>query len=101
MIKLEENYRSVKRIIKIANSVISHTINIYEKCIFSNLEHGIKTKIIKLRNEKDESESVLDEAHKISLKSSFFNYKDCAILYINNYQSHILEKACIKKIFHM
>ncbi|QCI21861.1 ATP-dependent DNA helicase Rep [Buchnera aphidicola (Hyadaphis tataricae)] len=96
IIKLEHNYRSSGRILKVANSLISNNIHLLEKKLFSKLKYGNFIQIIPAKNEESEAEKI---AEKILFESSKKSktYQDYAILYRGNYQSKILEKIFFKK----
>ncbi|QCI20714.1 DNA helicase Rep [Buchnera aphidicola (Brachycaudus cardui)] len=95
VIKMEHNYRSSGRILKVANSLISNNIHFLKKKLFSNLEYGDLIKVIVGKNEENEAEKI---AKKILYQHAIkkIKYQDCAILYRGNYQSKILEKVLIK-----
>lgn len=90
VIKLEQNYRSTKRVLKAANQVISNNPHIFEKQLWS--EHGVgeEIRIIRCRSEDVESERIAQEIinQKIQKNRTF---KDFAVLYRGNHQSRLLE----------
>ncbi|CAL4325831.1 UvrD-helicase domain-containing protein [Buchnera aphidicola] len=96
IIKMEQNYRSSKRIIKVANSLISNNVNYFQKKLFSNLDYGKKITIIIGDNEEQEAEKIVEKIIYEKSKKKM-HYKDCAILYRGNYQAQIFEKIFIKK----
>lgn len=95
IIKMEHNYRSAGRILKIANILISQNTHYFQKKLFSKLEYGNKIRVIIGKNEENEAEKIIE---KIAFQhvNKHLKYKDCAILYRGNYQSRILEKVLIK-----
>lgn len=92
VIKLEQNYRSKKRILKVANALINHNEHVFEKTLWSNLGEGDTVKIIANKNEFIEAERIAQEIHKLKFTTNC-KYKDIAILYRSNYQAKPLEKA--------
>lgn len=96
IIKMEQNYRSYGRILKVANKLISYNPNYFQKKLFSKLKYGNKINIIIAKNEEIEAEKI---AQKIICQCSQnkLEYRDCAILYRGNYQSQILEKIFLKR----
>ncbi|WP_343155144.1 UvrD-helicase domain-containing protein [Buchnera aphidicola (Kurisakia onigurumii)] len=96
IIFLEENYRSSKRILNIANTLISNNMHFFKKKMFSNIHSNFCAKIFIAENETDEVLTVINEinSHKIASKSYYGEY---AILYRNNYQSKIFEKIFVEK----
>ncbi|MFC4279046.1 UvrD-helicase domain-containing protein [Achromobacter aloeverae] len=92
LIKLEQNYRSVQRILAAANQVIERNPKLFEKKLWSDLAHGEPIVVTPMDSEEAEAEAT---AMKIS--ASRFErqaqWKDYAILYRSNHQSRILEQA--------
>ncbi len=95
VIKLEQNYRSSKRILKAANILIANNPHIFEKALFSDLGEGEMLKVITANNEEHEAERVVGEliAHRFINRS---HHKDYAILYRGNHQSRLIEKSLIQ-----
>ena len=91
VIKLEQNYRSMLRILNTANVLIANNPHQYEKKLWSELGHGDPIRIISCRNEEHEAEQVVNEllAHKFRNRTDF---RDYAVLYRSNYQSRLIEK---------
>ncbi|WP_343189450.1 UvrD-helicase domain-containing protein [Buchnera aphidicola] len=98
IIKMERNYRSIGRILNIANILISNNKNIYIKKLFSKLHYGEKINICIGNNEIHEAEIIIK---KILFHYNFFNknYKNYAVLYRNKYQiKEFIKQLNIKKI---
>lgn len=95
VIKMEHNYRSSKRILKVANVLIANNPHIFKKKLFSELENGSKIKIIMTENEEEEAQEIIKKIilHRLLNQTM---YKDYAILYRSNYQAKILEKILIQ-----
>ena len=93
-ILLEENYRSTKTILEVANSVIKHNKERKDKNLWSNNQEGEKVKYIQSENEKEESSYVSSKIKE--LVNSGVNYDDIAILYRTNAQSRLLEEEMLK-----
>ncbi|MER2491862.1 DNA helicase Rep [Catenovulum sediminis] len=92
LIKLEQNYRSVQRILNAANILIANNPHVYDKSLFSEMAYGEPIRILFAKDEENEAEKVISEliAHKYMRRS---NYGDYAILYRGNFQSRVFEKA--------
>ncbi|GHY16560.1 ATP-dependent DNA helicase Rep [Vibrio cholerae] len=92
LIKLEQNYRSTSRILRVANILIANNPHVYQKALFSELAEGEKLKVILANNEDHEAERVTAEiiAHKFLNRTE---YRDYAILYRGNHQSRLIEKS--------
>ncbi len=95
VIKLEQNYRSSKRILKAANILIANNPHLFEKALFSDLAEGEMLKVITANDEEHEAERVVGEliAHRFINRSQ---HKDYAILYRGNHQARLIEKSLIQ-----
>src|SRR5690554_3430070 len=90
--KLEQNYRSVGRVLKAANILIENNPHVFEKRLFSEMEYGEHLRVIYGRNEDNEAERVVAEI----VRERFMHqtrYGEYAVLYRGNHQSRVLEKA--------
>lgn len=92
VIKLEQNYRSVQRILSAANQVISKNPNIFGKKLWSDLGVGEPIQVTPMDNEQAEAESIA-----IRISAARFEkqaeWRDFAILYRSNHQARILEQT--------
>ncbi|WP_432724096.1 UvrD-helicase domain-containing protein [Jeongeupia wiesaeckerbachi] len=90
VIKLEQNYRSVARILRCANAVIANNPKLFEKTLWSDLGIGDPVQVIEAKNDEHEAELVAMKllAHKFEHGTDF---KDYAILYRGNHQARIVE----------
>lgn len=90
VIKLEQNYRSTSRILKLANTLIANNPHVFDKSLWSELGQGEPVRVIRCRNDEVEAERVATEilSHKLRLGT---RYKDYAVLYRGNFQSRLLE----------
>ncbi|QUE31173.1 UvrD-helicase domain-containing protein [Francisella philomiragia] len=93
IIKLEQNYRSTKNILKVANSVIKNNDNRMSKELWSAAEDGEKVEVYCAVNERDEAKYIIDKIRQ--LHDVGVDYSDIAILYRSNYLSRVLEESCI------
>ena len=93
VIKLEQNYRSTTNILDAANDVIKHNKERKDKKLWSNKGKGEKITYYRAKNGIDEAIYIADEINK--LVDEGVEYKDIAVLYRTNAQSHTLEEACI------
>jgi len=92
VIKLEQNYRSMGRILKAANTLIANNPHVFEKKLWSEMGLGDPLRVIEVRNEEHEAERVASEitARHFQLHNS---YRDYAILYRGNHQARLFEKV--------
>ena len=93
-ILLEENYRSTKTILEVANCVIKNNKLRKDKNLWSSNEEGNKIKYITSDNEKEESIYVAKEIKKLMEKD--IKLEDIAVLYRTNAQSRIIEEEMLK-----
>ncbi|MDX8399318.1 MAG: UvrD-helicase domain-containing protein [Gallionellaceae bacterium] len=91
VVKLEQNYRSSKRILQSANHVIKNNTKLFEKKLWSDHGLGDQVRIFAAKDEEHEAESVVLRmlAHKFEHQTNFADY---AILYRSNHLSRIFEK---------
>lgn len=91
IIKLEQNYRSVARILRCANAVIANNPKLFEKQLWSDLGVGDLIQVVECKDEEHEAELVIMKllAHKFEANTQF---KDYAILYRSNHQARIIEQ---------
>ena len=92
VVKLEQNYRSARRILKAANALIGNNPHLFEKKLWSELPEGEPLRLIACPDGAAEAERVATEiaAHKLRHKS---RSRDFAVLYRSNHQSRLFEKA--------
>lgn len=91
LIKLEQNYRSVQRILHAANQVIKHNPVIFGKKLWSDLGYGEEIHIEECPNERAEAEWVCFELmQQRTLRQA--RWRDFAVLYRSNHQARILEQ---------
>lgn len=92
VVKLEQNYRSVTRILRAANHLIAYNPHLYEKRLWSELGTGDPIRVLETRNEEHEAERVASELMHHRLRHGN-DWRDYAILYRGNYQARAFEKA--------
>ncbi|MEO7394889.1 MAG: UvrD-helicase domain-containing protein [Chitinophagaceae bacterium] len=92
LVKLEQNYRSTKSIIHVANEIIKNNKGQIEKVLFTNNNEGEKIKLVRTMTDNDEGKYVADSIQEQKLRNHYSN-KDFAILYRTNAQSRAFEEA--------
>ncbi len=92
LVKLEQNYRSTKNILSVANEIISNNKGQIEKKLFTDNGEGEKIKLVRTMTDNDEGKFVADAIQENKLRNHFFN-KDFAILYRTNAQSRSFEES--------
>lgn len=90
VVKLEQNYRSTARILKVANAVIANNPHDFVKNLWSDLGIGEPLRIVRCPNEDAEAERVATEILNQRLRRQC-QFRDFAILYRGNHQSRLLE----------
>ena len=92
VIKLEQNYRSMGRILKCANTLIDHNPHVFDKRLWSELGYGDPIRVVGARDEENEAEKVVSQIihHQFKHRGEYAEY---AILYRGNHQSRPFEKA--------
>lgn len=96
LIRLEQNYRSTKTIVKAANSVIENNKDQIKKNVWSDNEEGELITLLRATSDNEEGTLVASSifGYKMSRQLSF---KDFVILYRTNAQSRSLEEALRKQ----
>lgn len=90
VIKLEQNYRSTQRILKMANHLIDHNPHEITKALWSDLSYGEPIRVIKNSNEDTEAERVATEIVTQRLQRQC-RFSDFAVLYRSNHQARLVE----------
>jgi ATP-dependent DNA helicase Rep len=90
IVKLEQNYRSMRRILSTANALIANNPHVFEKALWSELGVGDPIRILRTRNEEAEAERIASEILDHKLKSHA-EFRDFAVLYRGNHQARLLE----------
>ncbi|MHA8104987.1 ATP-dependent helicase [Aquirufa nivalisilvae] len=91
-IKLEENYRSTKNIVAVANSIISRNKNQLEKNVFTSNEIGDQIEIIRAGSDNEEGRMIASTIFETKQKEGL-HWSDFAILYRTNAQSRSFEES--------
>ena len=95
IIKLEQNYRSTKNILNVANHVIKNNSERKDKNLWTDNEEGNLVVVESLPDSQDEAYFVVNKAEK--LMDEGYKPSDFAILYRTNAQSRSFEEAFMKK----
>ncbi|PKO71677.1 MAG: ATP-dependent DNA helicase Rep [Betaproteobacteria bacterium HGW-Betaproteobacteria-14] len=91
VIKLEQNYRSMQRILKAANTLIGNNEKLFEKRLWSEHGHGDAVQVNVARDSEQEAEQVVMKlmAHRFEHRGKWGDY---AILYRGNHQARAFEQ---------
>jgi len=92
VVKLEQNYRCARRVLRAANALIANNAHVFDKKLWSDQAEGPPIRIVECRDDEHEAECTaasiahLAEKHKAP-------WHEFAVLYRGNHQSRALEKA--------
>ncbi|MCS7169401.1 MAG: UvrD-helicase domain-containing protein [Candidatus Kapabacteria bacterium] len=92
LVRLEQNYRSTKRILLLADSLIRCNRHQIPKRLWTNNPEGDPATLLICADERDEAAQVVQRLayeHECG-----YRYGDIAVLYRTNAQSQALEEAC-------
>ncbi len=92
--KLEQNYRSTKNILTIANKLIKKNFNRMEKNLWTKQGSGARVEEYTSYNETEEAEYVAETIKSLCAYSGY-NYRDFAILMRVNSLSRVVEEKMI------
>jgi superfamily I DNA/RNA helicase len=92
VIKLEQNYRSTKNILQVANQVIGNNKGQIPKELWTDNHEGENIRLVRTMTDNDEGKFVADTIKEQKLRNHFFN-RDFAILYRTNAQSRAFEES--------
>lgn len=95
VVKLEENYRSTKSILNLANEIISHNQRLYPKKLFTQNEEGTLPSLKYFIQKKEEGNDLVKEIER--LKNQGYSYHDMAVLYRLNSVSRFVEEALVHR----
>ena len=93
IIQLEKNYRSTKKILNLANQIISNNHRTIEKNLWTDNEEGLDVDSIQFRSERDEANWVSSEIKRILDANK---NDEVAVFYRTNSQSRLFEEELRK-----
>ena len=93
--KLEQNYRSTKSILKVANDIIASNSNRYEKVLFTDNSQGVKPQIYSASDERVEANYVCEQIRNLRYLGNY-RFKDFAILMRINALSRAFEQELLR-----
>lgn len=92
IIKLEQNYRSTQRILRVANAVIAHNPKLFDKKLWSHYADGDFVQVLTCQDEQHEADTITNKIqHNRLIKNAKFS--DFAVLYRGNHQARVFEEA--------
>jgi ATP-dependent DNA helicase Rep len=90
VIKLEQNYRSTSRILRVANHLIANNPHEFDKALWSEMGLGDPIRVLRCKNEEAEAERVATEIITQRMQKQY-KFRDFAVLYRGNHQARLLE----------
>jgi len=96
MVKLEENYRSTKNILEIANQLIENNTERIDKVLRPTRGSGEPVFCYQMDDETIEADFVANQIRNLEQRHPELTWGDFAILYRTNAQSRALEECLVK-----
>jgi len=94
VVKLEQNYRSTKNVIKAAVCVIEQNNSRVDKVLWTDKNDGESITIYQATDQEDEAKYVVEQIR--NQRQLGVPLKDMAVLYRTNYQSRAIEEVLLK-----
>jgi DNA helicase II / ATP-dependent DNA helicase PcrA len=91
VVRLEQNYRSTKRILSLAAGVIAHNVHRKEKALWTENADGVRARVYRAWDEHEEANFVAQTM--LAVRGEGVAWDDVAVFYRTNAQSRVLEDA--------
>jgi DNA helicase II / ATP-dependent DNA helicase PcrA len=91
VVRLEQNYRSTRRILEAASAVIAHNLARKDKSLWTENPEGEPAAIYRAWDEHEEANFVAQTVYRLAGEG--IAYRDVAVFYRINAQSRVLEDA--------
>ena len=91
VIKLEQNYRSTKRILRVAHAIIRRNLDREPKELWTDNDEGEKVLVLRTLDERREADEIVRAL--LELKRQGHLLSDAAVFYRTHAQSRVLEDA--------
>ncbi|MHC4135118.1 MAG: ATP-dependent helicase [Planctomycetota bacterium] len=91
VLTLDRNYRSTRAILSLANAVIRHNRDRYEKDLRTENDVGVPVREVRCRDEEDEARVVVRELRAWVDRGR--RHRDLAVFYRTNAQSRVVERV--------
>ncbi|HTL28960.1 MAG TPA: UvrD-helicase domain-containing protein [Tepidisphaeraceae bacterium] len=95
VVRLEQNYRSTKRILQIASQLIAHNIQRKDKTLWTENEEGAKAKLFLCQDEHDEAHIVVEQLKQLH-QAQNYRWDQMAVFYRINALSRVMEDGLRK-----
>ncbi|HEV3475268.1 MAG TPA: DNA helicase PcrA, partial [Actinomycetota bacterium] len=93
---LDQNYRSTRTILEVANSLIEHNLQRKPKNLWTDAEHGSPVVRYRAEDEHDEAWFIAGEVERLVTEEGEHSYGDIAVFYRTNAQSRVIEDVLMK-----
>jgi DNA helicase II / ATP-dependent DNA helicase PcrA len=93
LVRLEENYRSTRRILEAANRVIAENVRRKGKTLRTANPEGERLTMVEMADEADEAEWIVAEVRARTAADPELEFRHAVVLYRTNAQSRALEEA--------
>jgi len=94
VVKLEQNYRSTKNVIKAAGCVIEQNNSRVDKVLWTDNNEGETITVYQASDQENEAKYVVEQIR--NQRQLGVSLKDIAVLYRTNYQSRAIEEVLLK-----
>jgi DNA helicase-2/ATP-dependent DNA helicase PcrA len=94
VIKLEQNYRSTKKILEAAHAVITKNQQRSDKKLWTSAGDGLPVQLLQVANERAEGDAIIRRI--MGSIGGNRHYRDYAVLYRTNAQSRSIEEAFVR-----
>jgi DNA helicase-2/ATP-dependent DNA helicase PcrA len=91
VVRLEQNYRSTKKILRIADDLIRHNLRRKQKALFTDNQEGVPVRLVEYANQDDEAQAIAAQITE-AIESGNRKASDFAILYRVNALSRAIER---------
>jgi ATP-dependent DNA helicase UvrD/PcrA len=91
-VRLEQNYRSTKKILQAASGLIKHNVARKEKELWTDNPEGELVNILSCADEREEAQLVAGDI-SVRIRKGEIAPKDVAVFYRTNAQTRVLERA--------
>ncbi len=93
VVRLEQNYRSTKRILEAADTLIHHNTQRQAKALFTNNEEGQPIRLLTCVDERHEARCIVERLVELHDREKL-PWSEMALFYRTNSLSRVLEEAC-------
>ncbi len=92
---MEQNYRSTRAILDVANALIFHNLQRKPKSLWTDADQGEVPVRLRAENEHEEALYVAEETDRLVQEESY-RYSDVAVFYRTNAQSRVVEDVFMR-----